>query len=89
MEKYKKQFSHSMRLSDREEAAVWISAVRKYNEPKDDHLLHGVGINIFTAIGRLSDGVYRDSLFGRLAVLERQRARNKLKEQCAIQIDGV
>lgn len=77
-EKYKKQFSHNMMLRDREYLANWIRAVRSYDQPEDDHYLHHVGISVFTAIGKLQDGEYRRELFGRLTVIDRQRARNKV-----------
>jgi len=83
IEKYRKQFSHNMRLRDREETAQWVRAVRSYDMPEDDSYLHRVGINVFTAIGHTyPDSPYRRELFARLTVLERQRARNKAKEVC-------
>lgn len=80
VEKYRKQFSHNMRLRDREETAKWIRAVRSWDRPEDDSYLHRVGIGVFTAIGHARDQEYRHELFARLAVVDRQRAKNKTRK---------
>ena len=82
MEKYKKSFSHNLPLYVREDIARWIRAIRCYDQPEYDHELHRCGIMWFTALGRtqMHDKHARQAISGRLTVIERQRARNKMKE---------
>ena len=90
-EKYTRQFSHNLYLSERKKIADWIRAVRQRDHPEDDRELHWAGIQFFTNLGRtpMYDRENRARICGQMVVIERQRARNKAKEPCAIPADGV